>query len=394
MYSLLLIIYMALVFIVITNLTKYNKLIYCVITVIFATIGFFFNPIKAFRMGNYLDSYRIFTELDLYRTWGWNAGKALLYQSYNYLGNYDDLPLIKCYWYVVSRFNNNGWLAFINTFLIFTLTYLSVSKLTKNLNIENRNIQISAAFIFFVLIEDFSRTIANIRMPLAIAVFIMVLVYDVTNISSDKRSKILCWFGYISTMMLHNSMFMFVIIRGLSILYKSERYRKIILAAFIIFPIISSSVIRFFSNYLPMVTVNKIDYTLNNGLGGLSGILNIGYGTLMIIIIRVLISLMIVYELQNVYLTSRNDRLGMLVFFSEIIIAYSISSTFLSWNLTNRLSLVLVNLLPLLIITRKYLINSNKSIFCLDKQGILVWSMVITSMLYYFGTYVYQVLTF
>lgn len=391
MYNLLLVIYIILVLLAITNLTEYDRLIYFISTIIFATIGFFFNPIKAFAMGNYLDSYRIFLELDLYREWGWNAGKTLLYQSYNYLGNYDDLPLIKCYWYVVSRFNNNGWLAFINTFLIFTMTYLSINRLAKKLEISGIHKQISATFIFFIVIEDFSRTIANIRMPLAIAVFILALAYDVTN--DDKKNKIIYWLGYFSTMLLHNSMFMFVIIRVLASLYKNINYRKLVLFIFLVFPIISSGVISIFSKYLSITTVDKINYTMDKGLGGLSGILTLRYGTI-IIIIRILISLIMIYELRRINIDSQNSSLGLLVFFSEIVIAFSISSTFLSWNLTNRLSLVLVNLLPLLIIVRKYLANDRKSIFYLNRQGILVWIMTITSMIYYFGTYVYQVLIF
>lgn len=113
-----------------------------------------------------------------------------------------------------------------------------------------------------------------------------------------------------------------------------------------------------------------------------------------IIIIRILISLVMIYELRRTYVDSQHSSLGILVFFSEIIIAFSISSTFLSWNLTNRLSLVLVNLLPLLVIVRKYLTKDKKSMFYLNRQGILVWIMTITSMMYYFGTYVYQVLIF
>lgn len=391
MYNLLLVIYIILVLLAITNLTEYDRLIYFISTIIFATIGFFFDPIKAFAMGNYLDSYRIFLELNLYREWGWNAGKTLLYQSYNYLGNYDDLPLVKCYWYAVSRFSNNGWLAFINTFLIFTMTYLSINRLSKKLEISGIHKQIASTFIFFIIIEDFSRTIANIRMPLAIAVFTLALAYDVTD--DNKKNKIIYWLGYLSTMLLHNSMFMFVIIRVLASLYKNINIRKIILFIFLIFPIVSSSVISIFSKYLSITTVDKIAYTIDNGLGGLSGIITLRYGTI-IIITRILVSLIVIYSLRKIYFDSQHNNLGMLVFFCEIIIAFSVSSTFLSWNLTNRLSLVLVNLLPLLVILVKYLTKDKKSIFYPNRQGILVWIMVITSMMYYFGTYVYQVLIF
>lgn len=391
MYNLLLVIYIILVLLAITNLTEYDRLIYFISTIIFATIGFFFDPIKAFAMGNYLDSYRIFLELNLYREWGWNAGKTLLYQSYNYLGNYDDLPLVKCYWYAVSRFSNNGWLAFINTFLIFTMTYLSINRLSKKLEISGIHKQIASTFIFFIIIEDFSRTIANIRMPLAIAVFTLALAYDVTD--DNKKNKIIYWLGYLSTMLLHNSMFMFVIVRVLASLYKNINIRKIILFIFLIFPIVSSSVISIFSKYLSITTVDKIAYTIDNGLGGLSGIITLRYGTI-IIITRILVSLIVIYSLRKIYFDSQHNNLGMLVFFCEIIIAFSVSSTFLSWNLTNRLSLVLVNLLPLLVILVKYLTKDKKSIFYPNRQGILVWIMVITSMMYYFGTYVYQVLIF
>ena len=211
--------------------------------------------------------------------------------------------------------------------------------------------------------------------------------------NDDKKNKIIYWLGYFSTMLLHNSMFMFVIIRVLASLYKKVNIRKIILFIFLIFPIISSGVISIFSKYLSITTVDKINYTMDKGLGGLSGILTLRYGTI-IIIIRILISLIMIYELRRINIDSQNSSLGLLVFFSEIVIAFSISSTFLSWNLTNRLSLVLVNLLPLLIIVRKYLANDRKSIFYLNRQGILVWIMAITSMMYYFGTYVYQVLIF
>ena len=391
MYNLLLVIYIILVLLAITNLTEYDRLIYFISTIIFATIGFFFDPIKAFAMGNYLDSYRIFLGLNLYREWGWNAGKTLLYQSYNYLGNYDDLALVKCYWYAVSRFSNNGWLAFINTFLIFTMTYLSINRLSKELEVSGIHKQIASTFIFFIIIENFSGTIANIRMPLAIAVFTLALAYDVTD--DNKKNKIIYWLGYLSTMLLHNSMFMFVIIRVLASLYKNINIRKIILFIFLIFPIVSSSVISIFSKYLSITTVDKIAYTIDNGLGGLSGIITLRYGTI-IIITRILVSLIVIYSLRKIYFDSQHNNLGMLVFFCEIIIAFSVSSTFLSWNLTNRLSLVLVNLLPLLVILVKYLTKDKKSIFYPNRQGILVWIMVITSMMYYFGTYVYQVLIF
>ena len=102
------------------------------------------------------------------------------------------------------------------------MTYLSINRLAKKLEISGIHKQISATFIFFIIIEDFSRTIANIRMPLAIAVFTLALAYDVTN--DDKKNKIIYWLGYFSTMLLHNSMFMFVIIRVLASLYKNINY--------------------------------------------------------------------------------------------------------------------------------------------------------------------------
>lgn len=390
MFYTLLVVYILLILVSLTNISREKNLVYILSTLLLSSIGFFFDPIKANSMGNYLDSYRIFQELDFYRMFGWNAGKTLLYQSYHYLGNYDDLPLIKLYWYLISRLNNNGWIAFVNTFLIFTLMFLAINRLAKNLKLSN--IQITSAFILFILIEDYSRTIANIRMPLAIAVFTIALVYDITGKISKKKT-ILCWIGYISTMFLHNAMFMFVLIRIVAVLYKNQLYKKVVLAVTLFFPILSRVIIGIFVKYLPGVTVNKIYYTLNTGLNGLHGFLVIGNYAL-IIIIRIVCTGILLYKLVPKYNASIPNSYGLLIFITEILFIFSISSTILSWNLSNRLSLFLLNLIPLLLLLDKYLCNSSSSVFRGRWYSFFSWGIVTASLMIYFGTHIYQSLVF
>ncbi|OXC12871.1 hypothetical protein AYP75_10590, partial [Ligilactobacillus agilis] len=353
-------------------------------------IGFFFDPIKANLIGNYLVSYGIFQDLDFFRMFGWNAGKTLLYQSYHYLGNYDDLPLIKLYWYLISRLSNNGWIAFVNTFLIFTLMFLAINKLSKALGLNN--VQITSAFILFILIEDYSRTIANIRMPLAMTIFTTALIYEVVGKESKKKA-ILCWIGYISTMFLHNAMFMFVLIRIIAVFYKNKLYKKIVLIIAFTFPVLSSVLIGFFVKYLPNVTVNKIYYTLDAGLNGLHGFLTIGSYAL-IIIIRIVCTGILLYKLVLKYNASSHYSYGLLIFITEILFVLSISSTVLSWNLSNRLSLFLLNLIPLLLLLDKYLDNSSSSVFKGRWYSFFSWSIVTASLMIYFGTHIYQSLVF
>jgi hypothetical protein len=145
-----------------------------------AIVGMAYDPVKNYlSFGNYTDLYRIFNELGFFRTYGWHVDENLMGLT-TMTTNYNAVILAKCYMYLFATLSsNNHLIVFVNTLLTYGAIALSISLLGKK--IKATNLSELSIFVFFVLINDYSRVIANIRMPLATALFALLWSFEISH---------------------------------------------------------------------------------------------------------------------------------------------------------------------------------------------------------------------
>ena len=169
----------------------------------------FWDPFDLYIQGrNYQDILRFITEMDIFRQSGWDAFEG-----------YDAIILSKLYVYYGSLFESNLILSITNVILGYFLTGFTIHKLAIEWNITpnaERYIMLYTAFMI-----DFIRIIANIRMPLAAVIFVLLLVYDLCI----KRYRKWCHIGYVVLVALHPGVMMWIIVRLLA----NMSVRKVIL---------------------------------------------------------------------------------------------------------------------------------------------------------------------
>lgn len=212
----------------------------------------FFNPIDTYQTtGFYVDTVRIFTEIDSFRDNGWYATDI-----------YDNFILSKLYIYSFSFFDEgfDYLLPFINAFIIYFIALYMTYIISKKFDLSKRIVNFSLLYV--ALIFSYFNITTNIRYPLAIAIAFVLLFIDLVNI----KHRILCFIGYFLLLMLHPGIIFIIILRLLVYLPK---YCIIFLCALLIF--LGNDIILSIISNIPFDVIvgllGKIsDYSSSDGL--------------------------------------------------------------------------------------------------------------------------------
>lgn len=166
----------------------------------------FFDPIETYIIkGYYVDTVRIFNEINLFRENGWTGTDV-----------YDNFILSKVYIYIFSYLDKdyNFLLPVINTFIIYFLVFFVLRKIAEYVDV-NDNI-LKCSILYATLMASYFNITTNIRYPLAIAVLLICIFYDLIK----QKYRMTCFIVYLVTLMLHPGTIIIFIVRLLVILPK------------------------------------------------------------------------------------------------------------------------------------------------------------------------------
>lgn len=375
-----------------TSIANKSIVFMCFSAGILAILSLAFNPISAYiEHGNYTDLYRIFNELDLFRRFGWGADESVQWLQSGSAPLYG-VPLSKIYLFLVSVFtSNNHILPMVNTLL--TYGAIAIAFLLFGRKWAVNDTYITSAFVFFVIINDYSRVVANIRMPLATALFILIL-----SIFYQSKRHLLVYFVLIIPCLLHNALwlylFLYIIVNIIP-----KQFRLVYLIPVLFNEIFVNAGVRLLSllSGLPIVNamLQKVNLYTTGSQVGLSVLLThqtdvrenffrIGVTLIYLLFIK--------YHSVDSDLTDTD--LDKLLSFVEVLTVFALGSIW-SINIFNRTSIFLLMFIPLLSIRLgKRTGTTSLSIWVISVTNVLNWSLVFSSLIYLFGTHIYRTLIF
>lgn len=158
-----------------------------------------FDPIDTYlTTGFYVDTVRIFNEIDVFRNNGWYATDV-----------YDNFIFSKLYIYSFSFLDKDFdyLLPFINSFIVYFIALYMTYAISKRFKLSNKTINFSLLYI--ALMFSYFNITTNIRYPLAMSIAFILLFVDIVN----AKHRLLCFIGYLLLLMLHPGVIFVIILR-------------------------------------------------------------------------------------------------------------------------------------------------------------------------------------
>ncbi|XJZ51987.1 hypothetical protein ACIA4L_02865 [Lactobacillus delbrueckii subsp. bulgaricus] len=202
--------------------------IFLVISVsMLVVLAFFVNPIRAYTEHNsYIDLYRYYHDIYIFRLYGWNAPFVNYARPDNMLWTpYDTIPIVKLIVYGIAKIGIPGLLPALACLVEYGLTGNLLLKINKDFGISPA--VCALAFVIFCVINNFGNTIANIRMPVGNVIFFYFLYIDLEEGKGLRFSLI----GYIICCMLHSIFIVFLILRLLLSLANKGSFKAIMIVS-------------------------------------------------------------------------------------------------------------------------------------------------------------------
>lgn len=377
-----------------TDLVNFKSIYFFIFILVLSILGMMYDPIKGFiSYDMYTDLYRIFNELNMFRTYGWNADK-LLQGTIDMTTNYAPIICAKVYMYICAKAtDNNHVLVLANTMFTYGASALGLSYVGKKINASNA--MIVSSFVTFVLINDYSRVIANIRMPLAMGLFILIWCIQINS----EKNKIWYYLAYVFTCLLHSAMYIFLAIK-----FIVDFLPKKISKAFMIIMLISSLFLNSLINLLTRFSGSGgvvagllqkvILYSEDDTKVGLVG-LESNFRVVILNMVRIVFFVFLIYCLEQMKNNDENQiknnsKIVSLISFGKLITAFALGSIW-SFHLFNRTVLFMIVIMPIymLILSKEYDIRV-LTFRRMNAFSILTWIFVLVNVMYYFLGYTYN----
>ena len=142
------------------------------------------------------DLARYYNILERLRREGWDTLQSMIENGEN---DWDSLPMCGYYFYIASRFDNNGMLPAMTIFLAYGSMFLVLWRAAEKFNVGKWYLFLS---VFLILSTYWFYDICSgIRNGLAFTLFCAFLYFDVV----EKKFRPACWIGYLLMLGLHSS---------------------------------------------------------------------------------------------------------------------------------------------------------------------------------------------
>lgn len=375
-YSLILLILFVFIFMLsCTNLTKHKYLYIFIVTILLSILGSFFNPIAAYRNGDYTDLVRFFQTLDAIKGASFN-NNITIYQEYN------NFPVMKLLLYIISQTGIKQLLPFISSFIFYGSFGIFIAKISERYNVPSKTMGL--AFFSFICLFNFKMVISNIRCPIGDAIFMLTLYYDFFTSSKKKW----CIIGYLISCAIHPIFILFTLLR--LIFNLSNRVTS---KLFYVFILSYSWFINYAFEFIGKLTnielfsylSTKMDYYISVGNTRYNEPLIFFTGAIQIIVLIYFLKLAKKYIVK----ASKEDS------FYHVTLTFLILAIGSSWNFVifQRCTWILVFFIIHWFIYLKS-IKIQKEKFTIAIYDIVMFALIAFSLISYFFTYQYNVLTF
>lgn len=229
-----------------SNLQKYKKILIKIGILCLAILAFLFDPVKAWEVnGNYTDLYRFYYDMDRFSSYGWNC------PNYYLKSDYSAIIISKILVYFVSKIGIYGLLQVTSLLIVYGVAYYVFFDYAKN---KKLNVYLaSTAFFIFICLYNYVTIITNIRMPIAMALYFLILYNDLIK----KKNIKICLLGYFSLIFIHTSFILFFIIRVV-VLFTTQKNWKFFAFIFLTYGLFISGFGNFIEKFSDNVFINAI----------------------------------------------------------------------------------------------------------------------------------------
>lgn len=357
-----------------TNLTRHKYFYVFLITLLLSILGSLYNPIAAYENGNYTDLYRFYQTINSIKGYPFN-NNVLIFQEYN------NIFVMKVLLFMISRIGINALLPFVSSFVFYGISGIFVIKICEKYKVSSKIMGLS--YFIFICLFNYKMVISNIRCPIGEAIFVLTLYYDLLK---ENKSK---WYllGYLVCCGIHPIFILFITLR-LILLLKSKVIEKIY---YVIILLYSLFINVFFELILKITNIELFNYIYIK----MNYYTNLWNGKSNELIILTGLSQIIVLSYLLFILKNKLDKKSLEFKFYKLSIVYTIFTISSYWNFVifQRCTWLLIFFIIYWYIYIKSL-KQRSDRFRLAIYDIVVLFLVSFSLVSYFFTYQYNVLTF
>lgn len=179
-----------------------------------------------------------------------NSFKKLGFAYFSIFNKSESLPLYGLYFYVISLLPDIRFLPAITAFVVYSLNFYLVYRISKKYELHKRSVIILMIFILCNL--NYSGVIMGIRFNLAISVCVLGLYLDLI----EKKSLLVTLPLYVLPVLMHSSVFIIILLRLLIIPFWGKM-KNIIAIGLIVVIFILLKELPFIISYLPFAGINQ-----------------------------------------------------------------------------------------------------------------------------------------
>lgn len=160
-------------------------------------------------------------------------------------------PLVRIYFFLISKLPYKGFLALINVLIVYALIFWLLKKISDRFPMSNNSFAVLV--IWTVCVTPYYTVLGGIRYQLAFTIFAWALYNELV----ERRWGPQCWCVYVATVLIHNSAIVLLAIRVALILY--SRYTGILVTASVFLACIAAMpLINFLSQILDSQLLQQI----------------------------------------------------------------------------------------------------------------------------------------
>lgn len=191
---------------------KYIKWLFLALVLALSVMAFFAVPEETDDLSNY------FSRVASLRKGGFSLLRRMIEDGSE---DWDSLPVCGLYFYLISRFPDNGMLPAVTIFLAYGSIFWVLWRAAKRYEVNKWYLFLASVFLLSTY--WFYDICSGIRNGLTFTLFCFFAYVELV----EKKYKPLCWLGYLAMCMMHSSGILMMMIRG-ALLVSDKRNGKLV----------------------------------------------------------------------------------------------------------------------------------------------------------------------
>lgn len=191
---------------------KYIKWLFLALVLALSVMAFFAVPEETDDLSNY------FSRVASLRKGGFSLLRRMIEDGSE---DWDSLPVCGLYFYLISRFPDNGMLPAVTIFLAYGSIFWVLWRAAKRYEVNKWYLFLASVFLLSTY--WFYDICSGIRNGLTFTLFCFFAYVELV----EKKYKPLCWLGYLAMCMMHSSGILMMMIRG-ALLVSGKRNGKLV----------------------------------------------------------------------------------------------------------------------------------------------------------------------